>query len=1043
LRFPNLARTAPWAAAVGAFNLSLMLFALSGTARGQVPTPPGASLRSVPESLNFANGLYRDRRYDLAAQEYRDFLKTAPPGPDADDARYGLANSELFLNHYKEARRAFEAFLKEAPANNPNFGTATFRVGETAYLLGDLAAARTALEKFVADNPGHRHEETGWSHLADVCLRLDDRKRAREAYEKVLSKPDGRLANRARLGLGRTLAIQGASSEAVKVLSQLAETGGAEWSDKARFEIGKVELGAGRLEQAAAAFDSVETGTPKSPLVPEARLRRAETLGRLGRHDEAEALLRPLVDGPTPTIAAQAADALGASLLARSKPADAFAALDAAANRFAATTVGPLLRFHAAEAAQTLGKLDDARDRFLKVAEVGPDHPLADDALVRAAGIGLEANDLAAAKALAQSLPKKFPRSDRKADARLIEARVALLEKDPKSAIALLETPDAEDKPAVATVQATRYYLALAYRADGQTAKANEILDTLSKTPAALATSGAQFMLGQGLVDAGKFAEALPPLEQYLAGKPNGEYADYALAYVAQAQVGLGKADDARATLETLASRFPQSKALPATRLRLAEAAVEAMAYDRAVELFRQAAEGSDNSIKARARSGLGWALIKLKKPDEAASAYESLLKETPDDPLAPDAALARAQALEAAKQVEPALAAYEVVLSRYAKSNVAGTAALGRARLLVEAKRPAEAMEAFAKVETEYPKAAPPDVLLAERGWALVDLGKTSEADAVFERLLKDFSESPRASDARFNLAESAFAAGQFVKVAPLLAPVVAEGSKARPGLVASSLYRLGRTQAELKDWKGAGETFARLAKEFPDGGYRREAAFWKAEVAFQAGDAKAAEVALAALIAEPAAPDEPASLVRTAKRRRAQALVQLESWKEALAVAESYGADPSPGQADPHRADVEYARGRALQGLARFEDARVAYARVIEARKGSELAAKAQFMRGETCFHQKDYREALREFLKVDYLYDAPTWQASALLEAGKVHEQLGQWAEAAETYERLRSRFPNDPNAAQAQARLEVARKRAEGPAQAGGTTGTELR
>ena len=121
---------------------------------------------------------------------------------------------------------------------------------------------------------------------------------------------------------------------------------------------------------------------------------------------------------------------------------------------------------------------------------------------------------------------------------------------------------------------------------------------------------------------------------------------------------------------------------------------------------------------------------------------------------------------------------------------------------------------------------------------------------------------------------------------------------------------------------------------------------------------------------------------------------------------------------------------RGRALQGLARFEESRAAFARVIEARKGSELAARAQFMRGETYFHEKNYRKALPEFLKVDYLYDAPAWQSSALLEAGKVHEQLGQWAEAAETYERLRSRFPTDPNAAKAKDRLDAARKRAGG-------------
>ena len=59
---------------------------------------------------------------------------------------------------------------------------------------------------------------------------------------------------------------------------------------------------------------------------------------------------------------------------------------------------------------------------------------------------------------------------------------------------------------------------------------------------------------------------------------------------------------------------------------------------------------------------------------------------------------------------------------------------------------------------------------------------------------------------------------------------------------------------------------------------------------------------------------------------------------------------------------------------------------------------------MRGETYFHQDQFHEALRDFLRVDILHDAPRWQAAALLEAGKVYERLDQWADAAETYERL---------------------------------------
>ena len=178
-------------------------------ARGQdaPERPQGSAPRGqVSGELNFANGLFRDRRYELAAEEYERFLKGAGPGPDADAARFGLASSRLFQGRYAEARRHFEDFVKAAPGH-ANAPTAWYRIGEAAYMLGDWPAARQALETFTAGNPEHRYLETAWPYLGDICFRLGDLAQARRAYERSLElHPKGRLANRARFGLGRTLA---------------------------------------------------------------------------------------------------------------------------------------------------------------------------------------------------------------------------------------------------------------------------------------------------------------------------------------------------------------------------------------------------------------------------------------------------------------------------------------------------------------------------------------------------------------------------------------------------------------------------------------------------------------------------------------------------------------------------------------------------------------------------------------------------------------------------------------------------------------------
>ena len=165
---------------------------------------------------------------------------------------------------------------------------------------------------------------------------------------------------------------------------------------------------------------------------------------------------------------------------------------------------------------------------------------------------------------------------------------------------------------------------------------------------------------------------------------------------------------------------------------------------------------------------------------------------------------------------------------------------------------------------------------------------------------------------------------------------------------------------------------------------------------------------------------------MVPAVRLKRIQCWIALKRWKDALEGAQAEKEGLAAG--DPSLAELDYVAGQALLGLGQIEKARAAFQAVIDVRKDGELAAQAQLMRGETYFHQDQFHEALRDFLKVDILHDAPRWQAAALLEAGKVYERLDQWADAAETYGRLLNRFPTEPSAAEARRRLDAANRRA---------------
>jgi TolA-binding protein len=964
--------------------------------------------------------------------------------------------------------------------------TAWYRIGELSYMLGDLPGARKALETFVQGAGNHPNRETAWTYLGDVCLGLDDLAAARTAYEKAIHDfPKGQLADRSRYGLGRTLAGLGEADSALKILTELAKGGGSDWVDRAWLQIGKIQVSSGRHAAAVQSLEALERSSPRSALVTEARLERATALARLNRSTEAEELLKPLVAQAAQPVAPQAALALATIQLEHAKPDAALATLNDALDRFAESPLVPALLYRSAEALEKQNRRVEARARYLQAAEINPLDPLADKAVARAAHLALEAGDHAAALELAKAFAKRFPDSQLHVDVRLIEARSLLAAKQPKLAVAILEDllgvdkgsrPQGKTGPislSEAAAAAARYDLALAYRDAGQADRADAILAGLAKSSKSLVGTDAQFLIGQEHVERGRYAEALASLDQYLSANANGGVADYALAHRATAQLGLGQVAEAWKTLDQLAERYPRSKALPSTRLRLAEAALDANQATRAAEQFRlllgldssgrassaplanTAAAAIDPPLRLRAQSGLGRALWKLGKPAEAAQLFGELLDAFPKDPIAPRVALDRAGALQASGQSDAALAAYDQVSGRYPTASQALEAEIARAQLLARINRPKDAADAYMRLLFDRGRRTKlasmgesPDGLLAELGWALVDSQENEEADRIFAALLEDYPQSPRAVDARFNLAESANQSRDFAQVVRLLAPLVspadarkqtelarspaqtATGQRGQLGgttgrqLMPLILYRLGRTQIELGDWTAGSITLDRLLSQYPRSPRDHEARFLRAEAALHKNDAATAESMFSALEAEPKSPSDPEGFAALVRGRHVQSLLGLKRWKDALSRAEALKAGLGAG--DPAMAELDFARGRALLGLGRPDEARAAFQAVIDARKGGDLAAQAQLMRGETFFHQDQFHEALREFLKVEILYDAPRWQAAALLEAGKVHERLLQWSDAAETYERLCSRFPQDPHFAEASSRLAAARK-----------------
>lgn len=521
-----------------------------------------------------------------------------------------------------------------------------------------------------------------------------------------------------------------------------------------------------------------------------------------------------------------------------------------------------------------------------------------------------------------------------------------------------------------------------------------------------------------------KYAEAAVSLEAYLAAAPETAQTPAARAELVSCCIRLGKLGDAKKGYETLLANSPKHDVVLPITSQLAEAAFAAGDRAWACELFQQmAAEGNPPEHIAKGLAGLAWSKLNAEDLPGAAALFERLLKEFPKDPLASEAALTRGQIFEQQENVDAALAMYLLVIQEYPQSAERSEALVRAARIHDKLQQDQQASTLYERLVSEFPKFPQMDAVLYGWAWVLLELERADEADLQFARLHGEFPKSKYWADATYRLAKRASESSDYDRAVGLLHELV----EANPDkdILAHALYLEGRIASRRELWEEVERPMARLVNEVSESTLRRPAEYSIAEAAFRQEKFDAAYELLKKLDAEIEAAREPWMAI--IPLRLAQVRCQRGEWKEALENAKQVAASFPDF---PRRYEADYVVGRCHAALGEFDAARQAYLAVIRSPEGSktETAAMAQWMIGETYFHQKDYPAARREFLRTEILYDYPQWQAGALLEAGKCHELLAQWQEAREVYDRLLKKYPETSFTDEATRRQRVAEQRA---------------
>ncbi|MDA7978553.1 MAG: tetratricopeptide repeat protein [Pirellulales bacterium] len=1009
-------------------------------------TAPRADASSDPASWQddadvqfaLATGHYVRGNYEFAAEELQVFVDSYSADGRVAEARFYLGESLSQLRRFTEATSAYRQYLQDRPQGQ-HARVATFRVAECLYFDRDTAA-ETALREFTENWPDDELNSFALAYAANCAAARDDAAGV-ESYRAALQRyPQSPLADDCRIGLARSLDAVGKTTEAQRIFLALADKPQPLIAAKARYFLARSYFAAKNYAAAETTFHNLLEKFPSGDWVPFASLGLGRAIFEQARLADALAALEPLTD-----------DAL----------------------------VGADAQYWLGMTHKTAQRYATAAKLLLPIASKNPQHDLADDALFHAADALRVAAELdmtlaahsADTRAVYERLLEQYPTSAWRNETLIGLARLALASKKQQQLERYLAP--LYDAPDLAVRSVARRIFARGLLDDGRSERAITELEELIELQAHDAHAAfSQYLLGNAYTHVGRHHEALAVLEK-IEPQPSEERfnlrAELAFAkarshlalqeFESAAQaldefLDVVDAEDDRRKLaagelvaclieitlpEELWNRNQQVldalklwRSLPRQSedhdqlaLRVAECLYEAEAYDWAAEVFTEnllEAETNtdiDASYQARFRSGLAWSLHRDGRSGQAVTEFQQLIETAAETDLAAEGAMVLAKLHTDKQQIEEALKAYSHVIEHHQTSRLRAQAMLSSATLLRETQQTVEAALFYEEFLRDYPDHLQRDEALYQSAWLAVDLQRADASISYFSQLHKECRTSEYWPDATYRVADAHFAANELEQANDVVSALLQHEDQR---LRAYALFLQGRIAWEGERYDEVVAAMDSLAEEFPKHELVLPAGYFAADAFTMKNEMQAAAKRWESLtrVTDNIASTSGREWSAKIALRHAQTLAALQRWSQAREIAEA-SLDASPDFEFNY--ELHFVVGRALASAAQLTDARGAYAQVLSSPSGAktETAAKAQLMIAETYFHQEDYRQAVREYLKVEILHGFPPWQAAGLFQAGICYEKLGKPDRAQEQYRRLVRDFADTEYGSRAHQRL----------------------
>ncbi|HLP17378.1 MAG TPA: tetratricopeptide repeat protein [Bacteroidota bacterium] len=967
--------------------------------------------------LKLAMNLYNDKMYDLALEQFKQFIANNPKSGLVSDALFYLGLTQRAAGKLQDARSTFQNFALTY-ADNSKAPEAFWYVGELFAEERKLADAASAFERIKVFYPKSSYAPKGLLQASEYFDKANDSENAAKVLKSLISDyPADELVPVGHLRLGMIYLKQNNFTAAKSELSQASEAGvNKDLKASVLFQLGKLAEQTGNSLEAEKLYRSVfDDKTSPAVVAAESRIALAALLTTTGRSSEATEQLKKVTIDSTKVPREQKSQILYALALAYETQRDAkhaaeywerylaspsaatdstralihagiayttakdykraLARLTAAADRAAAPADKKEALLRSASIASVQGDNALAAEQYQKFAALAPNDDDAPEALFRAASLlRTPLHELARATSVFKKMIASYPRTPLIDEAIFSLGRTLEEQEKPEQAIELYDEiiQQYPSSDFTAQAQARREALRQVSAVDR-----NETFKLLASILSDIVSNRPKFDLAMKLGDL--YSERLKDFAlaaaQYgdaetLAVDENGkEAASYKriVSMLKLSEADTSKQDETRAAVAEYLKR-------PHNKKYFEEASVDLFTL--------QARTASSDALIASARQVIG---------------------EHPMSPRLSEVRLALARALEMRGSLQESIDGYRQILQLHPSSVEIEEATARLGMQLAHLGMSDSAVTVMNTYLRSYPKGRWRAEVLREKGLAQLVSGSFTDAVATFEKLRNDYFYTRAASQSEADLARGYRRAGMYENALALYkneerrigSPLSMDDSKR-----ALLMVNLARTYDESGDIVPAAAGYASFVREYPEHDSASAALSRLAQIEQENGHTESAIHYLTKSVQTRRTADN--------TRRLADLLFENAQYPKALAEYEQLLGlvdDPAVKRATDRRVITSLFRsGKLKEAEVKIKT----YENMYEDDEDAE--AEFTFEKAMVEFRAERYQEALSVLKKFPSKYDNTTFVDKSIFWTGKIYEATNQPDSALSNYMRVMRSFPN---------------------------------